>query len=377
MSKKIKVGVLFGGRSSEHEVSLVSATSVINSLDKDKYDVVMIGITKEGRWLSSENALKMLKEAKKLEYNNEKILLPDPNQKGLIEIQKNKFNFDEKIDVIFPVLHGSFGEDGTIQGLLELANIPYIGAGVLASAVGMDKIIQKNLFSQAHLPITNFLWFYYKNYLKDIEGWIEKIEVKLKYPCFIKPANSGSSIGIYKAHNREELKEYIERASKYDLKILVEKSVENAKEIECAVLGSNEPEASIPGEIIPSNEFYDYDAKYIDGKSECLIPANISPEITSLIRETAIEAFKSIDGYGMARVDFFYSPAENEIFLNEVNTIPGFTKISMYPKLWEASGVSYPKLLDKLIELAIERHSEKSQLENTYKPKSDWYKNGK
>jgi D-alanine-D-alanine ligase len=377
MSKKIKVGVLFGGRSSEHEVSLVSATSVINSLDKEKYDVVMIGITREGRWLSSENAMKMLKDSRKIEYiSNEKILLPDPNQKGLVEISKKKSTFDENLDVIFPVLHGSFGEDGTIQGLLELANIPYIGAGVLASSVGMDKIIQKNLFLQAKLPITRFIWFYYKNYLQDIEGWIEKIEVKLDYPCFIKPANSGSSVGIYKAHDKEELKSFIDKAAKYDLKILVEKAVYHAREIECAVLGSNDPEASVLGEIVPSNEFYDYDAKYVDGKSECIIPAELSKEMTAQIQEIAIEAFKSIDCYGMARVDFFIDSKENEIYLNEVNTIPGFTSISMYPKLWEASGVSYPELLDRLIQLAIERHKEKSVLENTYKPKADWYKNG-
>ncbi len=378
MKNKIRVGVIFGGRSGEHEVSLVSAGSIINTLDKDKYDVTLIGITKEGKWISSGETLKLFRNNQiKLDIKNEKYLLPDPDKKGLVTLSNDTKEIQtEKLDVVFPVVHGTYGEDGTLQGLLELADIAYVGAGVLASAVGMDKIIQKNLFRQADLPVTDFLYFTREKFESDLEGWVEKIEVKLGYPSFIKPANSGSSVGINKAHNREELLAAIEEAFQYDRKVLVEVGVENAREIECAVLGGDFPEVSIPGEIISSNEFYDYDAKYVDGKSESVIPAELGDTLTKEIRHLAKEAFKVLDCYGMARVDFFVSRDDQKIYLNEINTIPGFTKISMFPKLWEATGIGYSELIDRLIQLAIARHNEKSALKTTYNPKRDWYKNG-
>jgi D-alanine-D-alanine ligase len=378
MKNKIRVGVIFGGRSGEHEVSLVSASSVISALDKDKYEPVLIGITKDGRWLSSTETLKLFKSNEiALDDKNEKYLLPDPGKKGLVAFDDNgNISESEKIDVIFPIMHGTYGEDGTIQGLLELANVAYVGAGVLASAVGMDKVVQKNLFIQANLPVADFLYFTLERFEADIEGWIEKIEVKLGYPSFVKPANSGSSVGISKAHNREELLLAIKEAFQYDRKVLVEVGIENAREIECAVLGGDFPEVSVPGEVVSSNEFYDYDAKYVDGKSEAIIPAPLSDSLTKEVRQLAKEAFIMLDCFGMARVDFFVSRDDNKIILNEINTIPGFTKISMFPKLWEATGIEYSVLIDKLIQLAITRHKEKNTLKTTYNPKKAWYKNG-
>ena len=376
MKSKIRVGVIFGGRSGEHEVSLVSASSIIKALDKNKYDVTLIGVTKDGKWLSSSETLKLFKNNNiELDLMNEKYLLPDPEKKGLFSISDSSVGI-QKLDVIFPVLHGTYGEDGTIQGLLELANIAYVGAGVLASAVGMDKVIQKKIFLQEGLPVADFIYFTRENFESDIDGWVEKIEAKLGYPNFVKPANSGSSVGINKAHNIDELLNSIKEAFIYDRKVLVERSIENAREIECAVLGGDFPEVSIPGEIISSNEFYDYDAKYVDGKSEAIIPAQISDTIANEIRHLAKEAFMSIDCYGMARVDFFLSREDNKIYLNEINTIPGFTKISMFPKLWEATGIGYSELIDKLIYLALNKHKEKTSLKTTYNPKKDWYKNG-
>ncbi len=378
MKNKIRVGVIFGGRSGEHEVSLVSASSIVNALDKEKYEVTLIGITKEGKWLSSKDTLKLFKSNEiKLDLENEKYLLPDPDKKGLIAFDTSSGNIQsEKLDVIFPVIHGTYGEDGTLQGLLELANIAYVGAGVLASAVGMDKVIQKNIFIEAGLPVTDFLYFTRERFESDVEGWIEKIEVKLGYPCFVKPANSGSSVGISKAHDRDELLLAVKEAFQYDRKVLVEVAVKNAREIECAVLGGDFPDVSLPGEIVSSNEFYDYDAKYVDGKSEAIIPAPISDTMTNEVRHLAKEAFMMLDCYGMARVDFFVSRDDQKIYLNEINTIPGFTKISMFPKLWEATGISYTDLIDKLLQLAIARHKEKNALKTTYNPKKDWYKNG-
>jgi D-alanine-D-alanine ligase len=369
---KIRVGVIFGGRSGEHEVSLVSATSVINALDPEKYEIVPIGITKEGRWLSSKDALKLLKSGKNLVKIEQKIIVPEPNQKSLVKLHsKNSSPNSKKIDVIFPVLHGTYGEDGTVQGLLELANIPYVGAGVLASAVGMDKVVQKQLFEQAGLPITEYVYFLFKKFSRT---FIDEIENKLGYPNFIKPSNLGSSVGITKAHNREGLIKGIETAGEYDRKIMIEKAVQNAREIECSVLGNDDPIASVPGEIIPSNEFYDYDAKYVDGKSQAVIPAELPLDVSSTIKELSIKAFKTLNCSGMARVDFLVTRNENKIFVNEINTIPGFTSISMYPKLWEASGITYSELLDRLIELALEKYEEKSKLKTTFQPKNDWYK---
>ncbi|HAL54957.1 MAG TPA: D-alanine--D-alanine ligase A [Bacteroidetes bacterium] len=375
MSKKLRVGVIFGGRSAEHEVSLVSATSVINALDKEKYEVVPIGITHEGRWLSSHDALGLLKERVNIENLPEHILLPDPRKRGLVQLGDARHEESTHfVDVVFPVLHGTYGEDGTIQGLFELADVPYVGSGVLGSAVGMDKVIQKQLLRQAGIPVTPDLWLVIDSFGANEKRIVGSIEKKLRYPCFIKPANMGSSVGISKAHNRKELIEAIHLAGEFDRKVLVEKAVAKAREIECSVLGNDEPIASIPGEIIPSNEFYDYDAKYVDGKSSAIIPAKLLKATVRKVQRYAVGAFKALDCAGMARVDFLVSRTGERVFLNEVNTIPGFTSISMYPKLWLASGLSYPELLDRLIQLAIERHEAKKHLKTTYQPKAEWYK---
>jgi D-alanine-D-alanine ligase len=374
MKRKIRVGVIFGGRSSEHEVSLVSATSVIQALDKDKYEVVPVGITKEGKWLSSSQTLALLKSGKGLDRLPERVLLPDPTQKGLVEFRtKGASTPKEALDVVFPVLHGPYGEDGTIQGLLDLANVPYVGAGVLGSALGMDKIAQKQIFERLGLPVTEYCAFLFKEYRRSPTMWLKKIERALSSPWFVKPANLGSSVGITKAHTRRELQTAILEAAKYDRRILVERSIENAREIECSVLGNDNARASVPGEVIPSNEFYDYDAKYVDGKSQITVPAPLPKRITKKIQDIAVKAFKAIDCAGMARVDFLVARERYKIYICEVNTIPGFTSISMYPKLWEASGLSYSKLLDSLIELAIERHRERNKLKTSFKAKTRWY----
>ncbi len=375
MPKKIRVGVIFGGRSAEHEVSIVSAASVIGALDKKKYEVLPIGITSEGRWLSSEKALELLKQRADIEHLPEHILVPDPRKQGLVELKDSSAQLTpQRIDVAFPVLHGTYGEDGTIQGLFELADIPYVGSGVLGSAVGMDKVVQKQLLRQMDIPVTPDVWFLMHEFAKDSKKIIDAIERKLRYPCFVKPANLGSSVGISKAHNRQELVEAIRLAGEYDLKILVEKSVENAREIECSVLGNDQPIASVPGEIVPSNEFYDYDAKYVDGKSTAVIPAPLPKAVTKKIQKYSVESFRALDCAGMARVDFLVARKTNAVFLNELNTIPGFTSISMYPKLWQASGLSYADLLDQLVQLAIARHASRAHLKTKYQPKSDWFK---
>ncbi len=373
MKRKLKIGILFGGKSAEHEVSLVSAQSVIQALDKKKYDIIPIGITLSGQWIAAQNAINLLKKRKKLDLKNRKILIPDPNIKGLINLFSNKMKI-EKIDVIFPIIHGTYGEDGTLQGLLELADIPYVGSGVLASAAAMDKITAHKLLKFSKIPVVEKLWFFYKDFFLEKNQILKNVEKKLGYPCFIKPSNLGSSVGITKAHNKKELLQGIELASKYDTKILIEKAVINAREIEVSILGNHQPIASVPGEVIPSNEFYDYDAKYIDGKSKIEIPATLPSKIIKKIQECAILGYKALDCAGMARVDFLVERDTSKIYLNEINTIPGFTSISMYPKLWEASGLSYSSLLDKLIELSLERYNEKKKIKTTYKPKTEWYK---
>jgi D-alanine-D-alanine ligase len=373
MKKKLNVGIIFGGRSAEHEVSLVSATSVINALDKKKYEIILIGITLDGRWISSPNALDVLKSRKNIDKQPQKLIVPDPNHRSLVKLFSKKLE-EEKLDVVFPVLHGTFGEDGTIQGLFEIANIPYVGAGVLASSVAMDKIIARQLYKAAGIPVVPDVWFLWKDYKISKNRFIEKIEKQLGYPCFVKPPNLGSSVGISKAHNRKELINAIELASQYDRKILVEMAVPNTCEIEVSVLGNANPIASVAGEIIPSNEFYDYDAKYVDGKSKSEIPAKLPKNVARKIQEYALRGYRAVDCSGMARADFLVDKKTNKIYLNELNTIPGFTSISMYPKLWEASGIPYSKLLDKLILLAIGRQKEKSNLKTFYKPKERWYK---
>ncbi len=375
MTKKITVAVIFGGRSGEHEVSLVSATSIIKALDPEKYTIIPVGITKEGRWLSSGEVLQALKESKPQLSDREMLLLPDPTKKSLVALNpSDNISSGGEIDVVFPMIHGTYGEDGTLQGLLELTGLPYVGAGVLASSVGMDKVVQKQLFISAKIPVAPFLFFLHEEFQKSTKKIVKLIETKIGYPCFVKPANSGSSVGISKSHNQKELIHDIEYASQYDRKILIEYGIRNAREIECAVLGNDDAKVSVPGEVIPSNEFYDYDAKYVDGKSETIIPAKLDKKIEKTIREYAVKAFKAIDCSGMARVDFFVTRKTNKIFINEINTIPGFTSISMYPKMWQASGLSYPELLDELIQLAIERWQKKNVLTTSYKPKKAWHR---
>ncbi|MEK7496477.1 MAG: D-alanine--D-alanine ligase family protein [Patescibacteria group bacterium] len=380
---KLKIGVLFGGRSAEHEVSLVSATSVIKNLDPKKYEVMPIGISKEGKWLSGDKVLSILKSQTAIPKQLISTLPADPTVKSLINLEQNKKSpklvasgqgLGTKLDVIFPVLHGTFGEDGTVQGLLELASVPYVGAGVLGSAVGMDKIAQKMIFESNNIPTPKFSYFTASAWQKNKPLLIKDILKQIGLPCFIKPANLGSSVGISKAHNEKTLIQAINLAVKYDRRIIVEQAVANPLEIECAVLGNDNPEASVLGQIISSNEFYDYDAKYVDGKSQAVIPAPLPSKIAKEIQNYATAAFKALDLAGMARVDFLIQSNPWRIYLNEVNTIPGFTSISMYPKLWEASGLTYVKLLDKLINLAIERASAKIKLQTSFKPKKSWYK---
>jgi D-alanine-D-alanine ligase len=314
----------------------------------------------------------MLKERSDASRLPEHLLLPDPRKRGLVAVSRGRGT--KLVDVVFPVLHGTFGEDGTIQGLLELADIPYVGAGVLGSAVGMDKVIQKQLLRQAGIPVTTGIWFTSSEFRVERSNCVAAIEGTLAYPVFVKPPNAGSSVGISKAHDRRELLKAIRLAMRYDRKVLVEQAVPHAREIEVSVLGNDDPIASVPGEIIPSNEFYDYDAKYVDGKSRAEIPAKLTAATVRRLRDLAVRAFKALDGAGMARVDFLVNRKTNEVFLNEINTIPGFTPISMYPKLWEASGLSYSRLLDRLIALAIERHRQTRRLKTTFRPKRAWYR---
>jgi len=377
MAKKIRVGVIFGGRSGEHEVSIVSAQSVMAALSKKKYEVIPIGITKQGKWIAGSQAVKFLKDGmKKLPFKSH--LTADPTERRLIKTSDDSSKLirssADKLDVIFPVLHGPYGEDGTIQGMLELAGIPYVGAGVLGSAVAMDKIIQKQITDQAGLPSTKYDWFLTQDWKEDRQLIIRRLEQNLKYPMFTKPANLGSSVGIGKCHNRKELIAGITAATRYDRRVIVEEGIENIHEIEVAVLGNDKPKASVPGEIIASNEFYDYDAKYIDGKSQAVIPAKLPAAVIKKIQTIAVAAFKALDLAGMARADFLVTKNRHQIYLNEVNTIPGFTAISMYPKLWQVSGLKYSELLDRLIQLALERHSQKTRLATSFKPKNDWYK---
>lgn len=375
MNRKVRVGVIFGGRSGEHEVSLVSAASVMKALDPAKYEVVPIGITPEGRWISSPHAHAMLTGKSGLEGEPERFLVPEPERRGLVSFAGGENN-REPLDVVFPLVHGTYGEDGTLQGLLELTNIPYVGAGVLASAVGMDKIVQKQIFREAGLPVVRSIWFLSPACRAHPASVARAVEKKLTYPVFVKPANTGSSVGIVKAHHRRELVAGLQSAADFDRKVICEQGVRNVREIECAVLGNDTPEASLPAEVIPSNEFYDYEAKYVDGKTAAVIPAKLPAATIRRIRALAVTAYRSIDCAGMARVDFFVTKGRGTIYLNEVNTIPGFTAISMYPKMWAASGLSYPALLDRLITLAMERHGAMSGRRTSYTPVKEWYKNG-
>src|SRR5262252_2479668 len=386
--KKLRVGILFGGRSGEHEVSLLSAASILKAIDKDKYEVVPIGITKEGRWLTSAHAERLLRGENPHEESHrhlragdpeatpgaavlakgESVIVPPvPQSHGLIPFASAGHAAEHAIDVdvIFPVLHGTFGEDGTIQGLLELADIAYVGAGVLGSAAGMDKDVMKKLFAAAGLPIVKHVTLLRSQWEDDPRKITREVEARLKYPVFVKPANLGSSVGISKARDRKQLGPAIEMAAGYDRKIVIEQGVggkkHKARELEVSVLGNDAPQASIVGEIVPSAEFYDYNAKYLDEGSELLIPARITKKQMREVQQMAVRAFQAVDCSGLARVDFLMDPTTSRIYVNEINTMPGFTSISMYPKLWAASGLSYPDLIDRLIKLGIERHEDRKK----------------
>ncbi|MGA3370212.1 MAG: D-alanine--D-alanine ligase family protein [Terracidiphilus sp.] len=406
MAKKLRVGILFGGRSGEHEVSLLSAASILQAIDRNKFDVVPIGINKAGHWLTSTAAQGLLEGtgaeaagpdsapagghalpmpekklragdpaatpgARVLAEGQPALLAPEPEKPdasdaGAAALDSHAALGGQSLDAVFPVLHGTFGEDGTIQGLFELAGIAYVGSGVLGSAAGMDKDVMKRLFAQAGLPIVKHVTLLRAEWERAPRKAIAQVEAALKYPVFVKPANLGSSVGISKAHDRKELGPALDLAAKYDRKLVVEQGVGGkklkARELEVAVLGNDAPQASVVGEIIPCKEFYDYEAKYLSEGSQAVIPAKLTKAETKRIRELAMAAFRACDLSGLARVDFLMEPGgKRRIYLNEVNTLPGFTSISMYPKLWEASGVSYRDLITRLIELALERHREKSR----------------
>ena len=397
MAKKLRIGILFGGRSGEHEVSLLSAASILQAIDREKFDVVPIGINKAGHWLISGAAQGLLEGngadgagrleagktlragdpaatpgARVLAEGQPTLLAPEPAQvealsrAGKSAIDSNAALGGQSLDVVFPVLHGTFGEDGTIQGLFELAGIAYVGSGVLGSAAGMDKDVMKRLFANARLPIVRHVTLLRAEWERSPRKAVAQVETVLKYPVFVKPANLGSSVGISKVHDRKELGPALTLAARYDRKLVVEQGVggkkAKARELEVAVLGNDDPRASVVGEIVPGKEFYDYEAKYLSEGSVPVIPARLSKAETKQIREMAVAAFRACDLSGMARVDFLMEPeGKGRIFVNEVNTLPGFTKISMYPNLWEATGLPYKKLITRLIELGLERHAEKSR----------------
>ena len=345
--KRLRVGVIFGGRSGEHEVSLVSAASVIRALDPEKYEAVPIGIAKDGRWLAGSPAQKMLPEVLR---SGQRVMLPaDPGAAALVPLDGTPAGAPSlRVDVVFPVLHGTYGEDGTVQGLLELAGLPYVGSGVTGSAVGMDKDMAKRLFLQEGLPVGDFITVLRSEWEASRSKVLKQVQKKFRFPLFVKPAALGSSVGMTKVHNAKELPAALDFAAEFAMKIVIERSI-NGREIELAVLGNDTPEASIPGEIIPHREFYDYAAKYLEEGTRLVIPAKLSKPQVKRFQEYSVRAFRCLECRGMARVDFFLEKRTNRIYINEVNTIPGFTSISMYPKLWEASGLPYRALIDRLI----------------------------
>ena len=393
--KKLRVGVLFGGRSGEHEVSLLSAASVLEAIDKSKYEVVPIGITKQGRWVTAGHAERLLQgksdapgprplragdpqataPAAVLARGEGILVPPEPGQEhsSLVPFETDAHQLHSTlspvdVDLIFPVLHGTFGEDGTIQGLLELADIAYVGAGVLGSAAGMDKDVMKRLFRDAGLPIVKHVTVLRNDWRDEPKKVRKQIESTLKYPVFVKPANLGSSVGISKVHDSSELAAAMDEAARFDRKLVIEQGVGGktgkAREIECSVLGNDRPIASVAGEVVPIKEFYDYSAKYLDEGSELIIPAKLPKTKQKEVQQLAIKAFQAVDCAGLARVDFLMDPRSGKVYVNEINTLPGFTSISMYPKLWAASGIAYPELIDRLIQLGLQRHAEKK--ENRY-----------
>ena len=374
--KKLRVGIIYGGRSGEHEVSIASAAAVVQNLDKQRYEAIPIRIEKDGRWIIADRLPVSASAAEVIEQSRantahrlgrggrEAHLLAHPGDEQIMTIERGDTPSITglALDVVFPVLHGPYGEDGTVQGLLELANIPYVGAGVLASAVGMDKAVAKLVCSARGLPQANYLVVLRREWQKAPAAIAHDVESKLGYPVFVKPANLGSSVGISKVKREADLAAAVDLAAEFDRKIVIEAGVPNTREIEIAVLGNDSPEVSEPGEVIPSREFYDYEAKYLDNDSQTLIPADLPPSVTAEVKRLAIEVFRAVDCAGMARVDFLMDGGTGKLYVNEINTIPGFTTISMYSKMWAASGVPYPELLDRLIALARERHTEKQQI---------------
>lgn len=371
MAKKLRVGVIFGGRSGEHEISIRSAGAVIEAIDHRKYEVVPIAITKEGKWLPPAAAAGLLPGKSRGLLNSsiatgqsgEIALLGDPSHQGLTSLQSDGRDVSTTtLDVVFPVLHGPYGEDGTLQGLLEMADIPYVGCGVVASACGMDKVAMKMLFVQAGLPICKYVWFLRSQWRNDQAKVLRKIDREIGFPCFVKPANLGSSVGISKATDTRSLIEAVALAAQYDRKVIVEELID-ARELECAVIGNDEVEASLPGEYVVYDEaarFLDYTEKYAStGHVKFVVPAPVSKALSEKIRRLAIQAFQAVDGAGLARVDFFVTRDKKELLVNELNTLPGLTEVSGYPKMWEASGLPFPQLLDRLIQLAFERHQDK------------------
>jgi D-alanine-D-alanine ligase len=378
--KRLRVGVLYGGRSGEHEVSLASAASVFANMDRTRYEPVAIRIEKDGRWALADRPPATMSAAEVIEHARLEAARPSrtgrevhfmarPSEETILSIDRRSSRGEDgqalvtglNLDVIFPVLHGPYGEDGTIQGLLELANVPYVGAGVLASAVGMDKGMMKVVFAAAGLPVCPYCAVLRHDWQSNRDAVAADLEKALHYPMFVKPANLGSSVGISKAKNRDGLIDAMDLAGSFDRRIVVEAAVPNAREIECAVLGNDNPEASVAGEIVPSAEFYDYSAKYLDEGSQLIIPAKLGKSEMKNVQRLAIAAFRAVDCSGLSRVDFLMDPKSRKIYLNEINTMPGFTSISMYPKLWAASGVSYPELIERLIQLGRERHADKKR----------------
>jgi D-alanine-D-alanine ligase len=371
--QRICVGILFGGRSGEHEVSLASARSILEHIDRGRYEVVPIGVTKQGEWIVGGDPLHTLSAGLSSD-GSPAALLADPSRRGLWNLQAAESETEERaitavrlarLDVVFPVLHGTYGEDGTVQGLLELAGVPYVGSGVLGSALAMDKAVANDVFRAHGLPVAPYIVVRRMAWQQRPAAVLEDIEAALSYPIFVKPANLGSSVGISKAHDRGELPSALDLAARYDRKLVIQQGIE-AREIEVSVLGNDDPIASVPGEVIPSREFYDYRAKYIDEDSELVIPAQLDEQTTQRVRQMAVAAYKALDCAGMARADFLLEKPTGKLWVNELNTIPGFTQISMYPKLWGATGISYPELIDRLIELAIERFEDRGRSETSF-----------
>jgi D-alanine-D-alanine ligase len=368
MTRRLRVGVVYGGRSGEHEISLRSAATVIGALDPRRHEVVPIAITKDGRWLTGPESVRLLDESQRVlapvaEHGEEVILPPVPSRGALVPVAGG--SAAPALDVVFPVLHGTFGEDGTIQGLLDMAGVPYVGAGVLASSVGMDKAVMKAVFRDAGLP--GCRWIAVRPALEPGDAVLKRVEIELGFPCFVKPCNLGSSVGVAKVKEPRDLEAALAEASSYDPKVIIEEAID-ARELECGVLGNEQAEASVVGELIPSHEYYDYADKYVDGQPRWVIPAELPAEVSEAARALALRAFHAIDCSGLARVDFFLERGTGRLLLNEINTMPGFTSASMYPLLWQASGVPLPALVERLLALAIERHAAREKRRLSFSP---------